>query len=167
MINAHKYDIMDENGQRTQLYSFVPPKKGDDEMEWQEKYIDKLNQDVSDIRTEMQGIRSEMRDMRQELKTEIREMRQEINATLDRALTEMRDRDNQRHQEILAIQNRIDANVASLKTEISGVKSEMSTTKKWIIGLTVAAGLSFLGIATALSFGMLNVVNIVNSLVGK
>ena len=160
MINAHKYDIMDENGQRTQLYSFVPPKKGDDEMEWQEKYIDKLNQDVSDIK-------SDMRAMRQELRTEMSEMRQEIKSDIQSMMAEMRDRDNQRHQEILSIQDRIDANVASLKTEISGIKGEMSNTRKWIIGLTVAAGLSFLGIATALSFGMLNVVNIVNTLVGK
>ena len=146
MINAHKYDIMDENGQRTQLYSFVPLKKGDDEMEWQEKYIDKLNQDVSDIRTEMQGIRSEMRDMRQELKTEIREMRQEINATLDRALTEMRDRDNQRHQEILTMQTKIDENVA-------GLKKEISSTNKWVIGLVVTTIIGIVTIAgTVISF---------------
>ena len=146
MINAHKYDIMDENGQQVQLYSFVPPKKGDDEMEWQEKYIDKLNHDVSDIRTETQGIRSEMRDMRQELKTEIREMRQEINATLDRALTEMRDRDNQRHQEILTMQTKIDENVAGLKTEIS-------STNKWVIGLVVTTIIGIVTIAgTVISF---------------
>ena len=146
MINAHKYDIMDENGQQIQLYSFVPPKKGDDEMEWQEKYIDKLNQDVSDIRTETRGIRSEMRDMRQELKTEIREMRQEINATLDRALAEMRDRDNQRHQELLAIQNKIDANVA-------GLKKEINSTNKWVIGLVVTTIIGIVTIAgTVISF---------------
>ena len=143
-------------GKSKEQSKILPIVRSDDEMEWQEKYIDKLNQDVTDIRSEIRGIRAEMKEMRQEIKSDIQSM-----------MAEMRDRDNQRHQEILSIQDRIDANVASLKTEISGIKGEMSNTRKWIIGLTVAAGLSFLGIATALSFGMLNVVNIVNTLVGK
>ena len=133
-------------GKSKEQSKILPIVRSDDEMEWQEKYIDKLNQDVSDIRTEMQGIRSEMRDMRQELKTEIREMRQEINATLDRALAEMRDRDNQRHQEILTMQTKIDENVAGLKTEIS-------STNKWVIGLVVTTIIGIVTIAgTVISF---------------
>ena len=135
MINAHKYDIMDENGQQIQLYSFVPPKKGDDEMEWQEKYIDKLNQDVTDIRSEIRGIRAEMKEMRQEIKSDIQSM-----------MAEMRDRDNQRHQEILTMQTKIDENVAGLKTEIS-------STNKWVIGLVVTTIIGIVTIAgTVISF---------------
>ena len=135
MINAHKYDIMDENGQQIQLYSFVPPKKGDDEMEWQEKYIDKLNQDVTDIRSEIRGIRAEMKEMRQEIKSDIQSM-----------MAEMRDRDNQRHQEILTMQTKIDENVAGLKTEIS-------STNKWVIGLVMTTIIGIVTIAgTVISF---------------
>ena len=126
-------------GKNKEQSKILPIVRSDDEMEWQEKYIDKLNQDVSDIK-------SDMRAMRQELKTEIREMRQEINATLDRALTEMRDRDNQRHQEILTMQTKIDENVAGLKTEIS-------STNKWVIGLVVTTIIGIVTIAgTVISF---------------
>ena len=68
----------------------------------------------------------------------------------------MRDRDNQRHAEMLAMQN-----------NLAGLRAEMSSTRKWIIGLVVAGSISFLGIAVSVSFGVINVVNIVNNIIGK
>ena len=84
-------------------------------------------------------------------------MRTEISQTLDSKITsflsEMRDRDNQRHKEMLAMQN-----------NIAGLRNEMNSTRKWIIGLVVAGSISFLGIAVSVAFGVFNVVN---TLVGK
>ena len=69
------------NGSRDIMEEMTPlfqPTRGDDNMEWQEKYIDKLNQDVTDIRSEIRGIRDEMRSMRQEMITEMRAIRQDF-----------------------------------------------------------------------------------------
>ena len=60
----------------------------------------------------------------------------------------MRDRDNQRHKETLAMQN-----------NNAGLRSEMSSMRKWIIGLVVAGSVSFLGIAVSVAFRVFNVVN--------
>ena len=122
-------------GKSKEQSKILPIVRSDDEMEWQAKYIDKLNQDVSDIRSEIRGIRAEMKEMRQEIKSDIQSM-----------MAEMRDRDNQRHQEILTMQTKIDENVAGLKTEIS-------STNKWVIGLVVTTIIGIVTIAgTVISF---------------
>ena len=129
---------------------FISNMKDGGNMEWQQEYIRNLNSDVREIRSETQK-------MRQDFHAEMNVMRTEISQTLDSKITsflsEMRDRDNQRHKEMLAMQN-----------NIAGLRNEMSSTRKWIIGLVVAGSLSFLSIAVSVSFGVFNVVN---TLVGK
>ena len=80
---------------------------------------------------------------------------------------ELRDRDNQRHQELIVLQQRIDNNLKEIKDDIESTKSNIQTTNKWIMGLVISAGLAFLGIAVAVSFGMINIINIVRTLIIK
>ena len=126
-------------GKNKEQSKILPIVRSDDDMDWQQEYISKLNQDVSDIK-------SDMRAMRQELRTEMSETRQEIKSDIQSMMAEMRDRDNQRHQEILTMQTKIDENVAGLKTEIS-------STNKWVIGLVLTTIIGIVTIAgTVISF---------------
>jgi len=129
------------------------PNKGSDFIDWQEKYIDNLDKSVQDIK-------NEVKDMRTELKNE-------FDTKFNQFMNELRDRDNQRHLEIITMSQRMDENLKEIKIDIKSTKSEIQTTNKWIMGLVVAASLSFLGIAISLSIGMVNVINIINNLVTK
>ena len=59
-------------------------------MDWQEKYLDKLDRDISEMKNVVQASEDRIARM------------------IENALTEMRDRDNQRHQEIIEIRTRLD-----------------------------------------------------------
>lgn len=126
-------------------------------MDWQEKYIDELNKNIRDISVANKEFRSELKAVQNN-------MEESFDRRLSQFMLELRDRDNQRHAEILAMQNRSDESIQQLKIEISGAKTEMRATQKWIIGLVIAASLSFLAIAGSLSIGMVNVLNIVDGL---
>ncbi|WDU84244.1 hypothetical protein [Caloramator sp. Dgby_cultured_2] len=86
--------------------------EGGENMDWQEKYIEKLNQDVSEI------------------KNDIKNLENKIDEKLDRVLTEFRDRDNQRHLEIIELHKKIDNN-------IDNIHKELKEDKKWLIGLVI------------------------------
>ena len=124
MAKNNPYSLLDRNNDYAEFISNL--KNGGGNMEWQHEYIRNLNDDV-------RAIRSETQKMRQDFHAELNAMRSEINQTIDSKinsfLAEMRDRDNQRHEEIFAIQNRIDASVQSIKNEISSVKGEINSVK--------------------------------------
>ena len=143
MSNNSVRTVLNRNDE--EFFEEISTLKGGGDMEWQHEYIRNLNDDV-------RAIRSETQKMRQDFHNKLNAMRSEINQTLDSKinsfLAEMRDRDNQRHKEMLAMQN-----------NIAGLRNEMTSTRKWIIGLVVAGSISFLGIAVSVAFGVFNVVN--------
>lgn len=97
--------------------------QGDVFMDWQEKYIDKLDRDIG------------------EMKESLRETEERIANMIDRSLAEMRDRDNQRHQEML-----------TLISEINAIKNDNLETRRWIIGMVISAiGVSLAAIIGMLS----------------
>lgn len=104
--------------------------EGGDNMDWQEKYIDKLDKDVDDIKSEIKNIESKI-DYR--LDKAVSEMREIVNQTL----AELRDRDNQRHLEIIELQKKIDNNIDS-------INNQFKEDRKWIIGLVIT---TIIGIA--------------------
>ncbi|KYH30970.1 hypothetical protein [Neomoorella mulderi] len=67
-------------------------------MDWQEKYLDKLDRDFSEIKAEFHAMRSE-------LQASAKATEERVARIVDQALGEMRDRDNQRHQAFLDIRN--------------------------------------------------------------
>ncbi|MCM8901291.1 hypothetical protein KVG29_08670 [Caldicoprobacter algeriensis] len=96
-------------------YSQTASTKEGGYMDWQEKYLDKLDRDVA------------------EMKASLRNTEDRIAQMINQALTEMRDRDNQRHQEFLEVNRRIE----DIRREIKG-------DRQWIAGIAIA---TIIGIA--------------------
>lgn len=71
---------------------------------WQEKYLDKVDQSIS------------------EMKFSLRETKEDIRQMISQTLSEMRDRDNQRHTEFLSMNERMDALQNTVKTEARQTK---------------------------------------------
>lgn len=94
-------------------------------MDWQEKYIDKLDKAIEKIDLRIDGVKEDITNLKKEIRTE-------FNQVIGQFLGEIRDRDNQRHNELLMINQRIDKNIGDLTSEIRA-------TNKWIIGLVIAA----------------------------
>ncbi|SMB98030.1 Protein of unknown function [Thermanaeromonas toyohensis ToBE] len=95
------------------------------DMDWQEKYLDKLNQDIGDIKASLKSTEDRIAHM--------------INQTL----SEMRDRDNQRHAEILA-----------LRSDIQAIRTDNAETRRWIIAMVISA----IGVALAAIIGIASIV---------
>jgi len=128
--------------------------KGGGTVDWQAEYIKNLSTDVRKMHSEMEGLR---KDVKADTEAVKQELKQHIDSKINSFLSELRDRDNQRHKEMLAIQGRIDTNTA-------GLRNELNTTRRWIVGLVIAASASFVSIAVSVGWGLFN---IVNSLVSK
>jgi len=128
-------------------------RKGDISMDWQEKYIDSLDKNVQEIKREIKETRAEIK--------------QDFDSKLNQFMSELRDRDNQRHQEIIAMQQRIDNNISELKGDIKATQDNISKTNKWIMGLVISAVVSFIAVAVSVGFGIFSVIDIVRTLVAK
>lgn len=87
-------------------------------MDWQEKYLDKLDRDISDM------------------KNSLRATEERIAGMVNQALSEMGDRDNQRHTEFLAL------------------RSDNAETRRWVIGMAIGS----IGVALAAVIGIVSVV---------
>jgi len=87
-------------------------------MDSQEKYIDKLDRDISDM------------------KNTLRATEESIAGMINQTLSEMRDRDNQRHSEFLAL------------------RSDNTSTRYWVIGMVMSA----IGVALAAIIGIVSVI---------
>lgn len=87
-------------------------------MDWQEKYIDKLDREISDM------------------KESLRATEERIVNLISQSLTEMRDRDNQRHQEFLEL------------------RKDNLETRRWIIGMVISA----IGVSIAAIVGIASII---------
>lgn len=92
--------------------------QGDVIMDWQEKYIDKLDREISDM------------------KESLRATEERIVNLISQSLTEMRDRDNQRHQEFLEL------------------RKDNLETRRWIIGMVISA----IGVSIAAIVGIASII---------
>lgn len=99
--------------------------KEESSVDWQERYIDKLDRDVSDMKASLKATEDRIAGM--------------INQTLG----EMRDRDNQRHAEVLG-----------LKSDIQAIRSDNAETRRWVIGMVISA----IGVALAAIIGVVSVI---------
>lgn len=84
-------------------------REGGSQVDWQEKYLDKLDRDVGDI------------------KQSLRATEERIASMVSQTLGEMRDRDNQRHAE-----------VQTIRSDIQAIRSDNEETRRWIIGMAIA-----------------------------
>ena len=85
-------------------------------MDWQEKYLDKLDRDIGDM------------------KSSLRATEERIGGMVNQTLSEMRDRDGQRHTEFLA-----------LRSDYLALRSDNAESRRWSIAMAIA---TILGIAT-------------------
>lgn len=98
---------------------------GDNRMDWQEKYLDKLDRDIGEMKNSLKFTEERIADM------------------ISQTLSDMRDRDKQRHEEILALRN-----------DIQAIRTDNAETKRWIIGMVISA----IGVALAAIIGIVSVV---------
>ncbi|HEY8362754.1 MAG: hypothetical protein L5655_09370 [Thermosediminibacteraceae bacterium] len=108
------------------LQQLALTKEGEENMDWQEKYIDKLSSDINDI------------------KNSLRDTENRIAQMIKQTLGEIRDRDNQRHQEFLAINAKLDQKIESIEQKIDIVRNEIKEDRKWIMGIALS---TIIGIA--------------------
>ncbi|GAV24762.1 hypothetical protein ciss_06950 [Carboxydothermus islandicus] len=96
-------------------------------MDWQEKYLDKLDRDISDMKASLRATEERVAQM------------------ISQTLSEIRDRDNQRHQEFLAINQKIDSINSTIDQKIDSMNSKIDQSNKFIITMAVT---TIIGIAT-------------------
>lgn len=98
-------------------------------VDWQEEYIKKLDQDISEVKTNLRDFRSEVneefKDFRSEVKEEFKEFRSEVK------------------EEFRMIR-------AEFKTDINGLKKEVGGLTRWNFNLTVTMIIGFLGVIAAI-----------------
>lgn len=97
-----------------------------DSMDWQDKYLEKLDRDINDM------------------KRSLRDTEERIAQMINQTLAEMRDRDNQRHREFLSLNQKIDSFGDSIDQKIGEMRKEIKEDRKWIIGIAIT---TILGIA--------------------
>jgi len=103
-----------------------PSGKGDQPMDWQEKYLDKLDRDVSDM------------------KNAITSSEERIARMIDSTMAELRDRDNQRHAEMSEIRSSIQGISSELRETTQSIYSELREEKRWVIAMAIT---TILGVA--------------------
>lgn len=111
-------------------------RKGVTSVDWQEKYVDKLDRDIADIK-------ASLRDAKEDIKRTV----DAIARSIDQSLGEMRERDNQRHAEILAFRTEINNNISS-------IRQDNAATRKWIIGMVLAA----IGVSISTIIGIVTII---------
>jgi len=111
------YNMAREHAERLASTS---PRKDDSSMDWQEKYFDKLDRDISEMKNVVQASEDRIARM------------------IENAMTEMRDRDNQRHQEMSEIRSNLD----NMHSKIDQAVQIAHEEKKWVIGTTLAIAVS-------------------------
>lgn len=102
-------------------------RKEDDKLsDWQEKYLDKLGQDIADI------------------KASSRASEERVSQMVSQMLGELRDRDNQRHAETLDLRKETSGLIESVHKDIHGLNDKIAENLKWSIGILVS---SVIGVA--------------------
>lgn len=130
---------------------------GDDGMDWLEKYVEKLDRDMSEVK-------GSLRDLRVEMKQGFKETEDRLTAIINRDRAEMRERDAQLHAEILGLSSKFDQETATLKTDAATLKTDVGDLKsdvkdlrkdtgvimRWVMGFTVTMVLGFLTVLAAI-----------------
>lgn len=96
------------------------PKKEGSYMDWQEKYIDKVDRDIDEV------------------KNTITASEDRISRMIESTMTEMRDRDNQRLHEM-----------SEIRASMENMQESMRSERRWVIGTTLSLAITaIIGIAT-------------------
>lgn len=95
-----------------ETYSELATTKEGDYMDWQEKYIDKLDQNIN------------------EMKQSLRDTENRISEMINKHIEYTTHLDKERHDEILKINEKIDNSIDSINNKID-------STNKWLIGLII------------------------------
>lgn len=98
-------------------------------VDWQEEYIKKLNQDISEVKTDL-------RDFRSEVNEEFKEFRSEVNEEFKGFRSEVK-------EEFKMIR-------AEFKSDLNGLKKEIGGLTRWSFNLTVTMIIGFLGVIAAI-----------------
>lgn len=120
-------------------------------MDWQEKYIDSLDKNVRDIKTEISTVKSE-------IKAEVATVKSDFDNKINQFMTELRDRDNQRHKEIIAMQQRVDESLKEIRTDIKSTQTEMRENNKWVKGLIISTGIALFAVTVTFIIGMFTII---------
>lgn len=89
-------------------------------MDWQEKYIDKVDRDIDEV------------------KNTITASEDRISRMIESTMTEMRDRDNQRLHEM-----------SEIRASMENMQESMRSERRWVIGTTLSLAITaIIGIAT-------------------
>lgn len=106
-------------------------------MDWLARYIDKLDRDTSELKTEFRSLEARI-DAR---------IGQVIGA-IDRALGEIRHLDDQRHRDLQVLNQRLDQ-------EISGIHQRMEEWRRWLVALviTTIVGIAAMVLTVLLTVG--------------
>lgn len=149
---------------------------GDDGMDWLEKYVEKLDKEMSEVKVSLHDMHTEMLDMRVEMKQNLKETEDRITAILDRNLTAMRERDAQRHAENLSLSTKFGDEIKEVKADIKDLRKDLNTSvqdlrkdlntsvqdlrkdfhkdtrliTRWVMGFTVTIVISFVSILATL-----------------
>jgi hypothetical protein len=105
-------------------------------MDWQEKYLDKLDRDIGDM------------------KSSLRATEERIAGMVNQTLSEMRDRDNQRHSEMRDRDNQRHTEILALRGDIQAIRTDNADTRRWIIGMVISA----IAVSLAAIIGIVSVV---------
>lgn len=107
-------------------------------MDWQEKYLDKLDRDISEMKNKLDR---NISDMQSSLMT----TEDRISSMISQTLGEMRDRDSQRHTEMLSLRSEMRDRDNQSQSDMKDIRNFMIEERRWIIAMAVA---TILGIAT-------------------
>jgi len=113
-----------------------PSTEGETIMDWQEQYINKLNDEIKEVKDSINR-------MHADLSSSQRHSEERISAIINQNSTEIRNLDNQRHLEIM-----------TLKQDIGNLRTDNAATRKWIIGMVIAA----IGVSVSAIIGVASIV---------
>ncbi|NPV80322.1 MAG: DUF1640 domain-containing protein [Firmicutes bacterium] len=127
------------SGLKEQAASHETSDEGEGErqgVDWQEKYLDKLDRDMSEMRDSLRhmaehveqvvdSLRGEIASLRSEVKSEINAFRSDVNNEINAFRSEVK-------TEISALKSELKGEVGDLHREVRGIN-------KWVIGLVISA----------------------------
>lgn len=116
-----------------------------------EKYLEQrfasIDETFSAIKEENSDLRADFRDLSAEMRRTAERTADQVQRSVDQTLAEMREKDNQRHAENLAINARIDANIESIENKMDAIKRDNDGVNKWLIAFLIGTFISIVSIA--------------------
>lgn len=116
-------------------YKEVAAGKGRDQgggrVDWQEEYIKKLNDDISEVKVDLREFRGEVgkefKSFRAEVKEEFKSFRAEVK------------------EEFKSFREQVNAEFKSVHAEISDIKKEIGGLTRWVASFIITVVVGFLG----------------------